>query len=210
VLHRLGSGSTRGPEGVAIEGLFTMFSPETGTSRSHGLPRRLVEDQAAAWGLPLHVAHAGWSDYEAVFKSTLAGLVREGIEVAAFGDIFLDEHREWVERVCGEVGCEAIEPLWGEDTGALAREVLDLGFRPLVCTLRSDWLDSRWLGRDFGSAFLDHLEEEGVDPCGEHGEFHTVVVSGPGMEGELAVEEARIETSEEHAHWVIERWRSSR
>lgn len=209
VLHRLRTGHVDVPGGIAVEGLFTMFSPESGTSRSHGLPRGLLEAQAAAWDLPLHVAHAGWSDYEAVFKATLAELVEGGIEVAAFGDIFLDDHREWVERVCREVGCGALEPLWGEDTGELAREVLELGFRPVVCTLRSDRLEARWLGRDFDPAFLDHLEGRDVDPCGEHGEFHTVVVSGPGMDGGLVIDQARVEHSESHAHWVIERWRTS-
>ncbi|MFW6198733.1 MAG: hypothetical protein ACOC5E_02810, partial [Acidobacteriota bacterium] len=134
VLHRLtrgrfsvepsGRGEAAGSE-VDVVGLLTMFSPETGTSRSHGLPRELLERQAAAWGLPLHAAAASWADYEVVFKDLVRDLVVQGIEVVAFGDIYLDDHRRWVERVCAEVGAEAVEPLWGQDTGELAREVLD-------------------------------------------------------------------------------------
>ena len=193
-------------QAVEVVGLLTMFSPETGTSRSHGLPRDLLAALADAHGLPLHVEHGTWADYEKQFKRVLGDLVQQGIECAAFGDIYLDDHRLWVERVCREVGCEALEPLWGENTATLAEEVLGRGFRPLVCTVRSDRLDASWLGQPLDRRFLDHLKERGVDPCGEQGEYHTVVVEGPGMRGRFVIDAASTQTSENHHHWLIERW----
>lgn len=202
VLHRLQR------RGVEVVGLLTMFSPETGTSRSHGLPRELLEEQAEGWGLPLHVGYASWQDYEEQFKGLVGRLVRqEGVEAVAFGDIYLEDHRLWVERVCREVGCRALEPLWGEPTRELAREVLGLGIEARVCTLRSDCLEHRWLGRPLDGEFLAHLQERGLDPCGEHGEYHTVVVADPAMGRYLVVEEATVEESRDHGHWVIRAWR---
>lgn len=191
---------------LEVVGLLTIFSPETGTSRSHGLPRGLLEEQARILGLPLYVDHASWEEYEAVFKRRMARLVEEGVDRFAFGDIYLDDHRDWVERVCSEVGARALEPLWGEETGELAREVLEVGFDARICTVRADRLAVDCLGRGFDDEFLDRLQGSGIDPCGEKGEFHTVVLSGPGMEGSLRIDEARIESSESHHHWIVEGW----
>jgi diphthine-ammonia ligase len=200
VLHRVRQ------QGLEVAGLLTMFSPETGTSRSHGLPMALLELLAEMHGLPLLVEHGSWADYEERFKRALGGLVQQGIDCVAFGDIFLDDHRLWVERVCAEVGCEALEPLWGESTTDLAEEVLASGYLALVCTVRSDRLAASWLGQPLDRVFLNHLRERDIDPCGEHGEYHTVVVSGPGMARRLVIDAAHTASSEHHHHWLIERW----
>lgn len=193
--------------GLDVVGLFTMFDPGSGTSRSHGLPPALVRDQARCLDLPLHVGHAGWDDYEAEFKHGLGALVQDGVETAVFGDIFLDGHREWAERVCAEVGCRAMEPLWGEDSRELAGEALSLGIEARVCVVRLDALGATWLGRAYDRAFVEHLEEAGVDACGEHGEFHTVALSGPDFRGRLRVEDAEVRSAAEHAHWHVREWR---
>lgn len=193
--------------GIDIVGLLTMFDPETGTSRSHGLPPGLLRDQAGCLGLPLHVGHAGWDDYEAVFKRRLRALVEGGVETAIFGDIFLDGHREWVERICAEAGCRALEPLWGESTDDLAGEALELGVDARLCTVRVDRLGAEWLGRRYDRGFLDHVGEVAIDACGEHGEFHTVVLSGPGFRERLWVEHAEVREGADHAHWNVHRWR---
>jgi len=194
-------------QGLDVVGLFTMFDPDTGTSRSHGLPPGLLRDQARCLDLPLHVGHAGWDAYEAEFRRGLEALVQDGVDTAVFGDIFLDGHREWVERICGEVGCRALEPLWGEDTRDLAAEALAVGVEARVCVVRLDDLDPGWLGRPYDRAFMAHLEEVGVDACGEHGEFHTVALSGPDFGERLRVEAARLRRTPDHAHWHVQEWR---
>jgi len=196
-------------QGYEVSALFTMFSPEDGTSRSHGLPPALLEEQAAALGLPLLRGAAGWSGYEAEFKRRLGALVGQGIEVAVFGDIFLDPHREWVERVCGEVGCEAVEPLWGEPTATLARDAVAAGIDARVCTVRTDVLDAELLGARLRPELIVDLEERGVDPCGEHGEYHTVVLAAPCFDREIIIDRAATRVGDGHAHWNIAEWHRS-
>lgn len=192
--------------GYDVRGLFTMFSPADGTSRSHGLPPELLEAQAAALGLPLHRGAAGWEDYEEEFKRRIGALVAGGIEVMAFGDIFLDEHREWVERVCDEVGCRAVEPLWGEPTGELARRAMAAGLDARLCTVRTEMLDASWLGVRLSESVIEALEGRGIDPCGEHGEYHTVVVGCPPYDREIVIDRAETRLDTDHAHWNIGAW----
>lgn len=195
--------------GYDIRGLFTMFSPDDGTSRSHGLPPALLEEQAAALGLPLHRGAAGWDDYEEEFKRRIATLVGEGIEVVVFGDIFLDAHREWVERVCGEVDCRAVEPLWGEPTGELARQAVEAGIDARICTVRTELLDASWLGVRLSRRVIGSLEALGIDPCGEHGEYHTVVVGCEPFDREIVIDGAETRVDTDHAHWNIGAWHPS-
>ena len=193
-------------QGHDVRGLFTMFSPEDGTSRSHGLPPGLLEEQAAALGLPLHRGAAGWDDYEAEFKRRVGALVKQGIEAMVFGDIFLDDHRAWVERVCGEVGCVALEPLWGEPTGELARAALVAGIEARICTVRSDKLPAGLLGEWLGEELIASFERDGIDPCGEHGEYHTVVLACPGFDRGIVIDRAETRRGPDHAHWHVHEW----
>ncbi len=192
--------------GYDIKGLMTMFSPETDTSRSHGLPHGLLKDQARALGLPLRVAYASWDDYEEIFRRHLSTYAEQGLETAVFGDIFLDDHRAWVERVCAATGLRAVLPLWGRDTALLAQEILDCGIRARICTVRSECLEHTWLGEPFDERFLRHVTRRGLDPCGEHGEYHTVVVAAPVCSRRLVIDEAEVEASADYGHWVVRGW----
>ncbi len=195
--------------GHEICALLTMFSPENGTSRSHGLPRQLLTDQANALGLPLHVGYAGWSDYEQEFKRCLSDLVSDGIELAVFGDIFLDDHRHWVERVSAEAGCEALEPLWGEPTDRLLEEVIAAEIRAHVCTVRTEYVASSWLGAALDHRFVHACGQAQIDPCGEHGEYHTVVLGAPDFRHQIVVDSAQVRTDTDHSHWHIRSWRTA-
>ncbi len=152
---------------------------ETGVrSRSHGIPKCLIEDQARALGLDLLAPSAGWKNYEPVFIRALTELHGTGHEVAIFGDIALEPHREWEARVCGEAGIEACLPLWQRDTRQLAHESIALGFKAIVVCVDSRCLSDEFCGRSFDHSFVADLPE-GVDACGENGEFHTFVYDGP-------------------------------
>jgi uncharacterized protein (TIGR00290 family) len=95
-----------------------------------------------------------------------------------FGDIDLQPHRDWEEKVCAVAGLRALLPLWHEDRNKLAREVLELGFRARVVCVNGRYLDETFCGRDYDESFLKDLPES-VDACGENGEFHTFVYDGP-------------------------------
>lgn len=160
--------------------LLTMFD-ETGLrSRSHGVGRQLLAAQAEALGMALVMPSATWRSYEEVFTRTLTELRASGHEVAVFGDIDLEAHREWEARVCAAAGLEPCLPLWGRDRRELALEAIDLGFRSIVVCVDSRFLSDDYCGRTFDRAFIASLPA-GVDPCGENGEFHTFVFDGPGF-----------------------------
>jgi uncharacterized protein (TIGR00290 family) len=158
--------------------LLTMFD-ETGLrSRSHGVPRAIVQRQARALGLQLLAPSAGWTDYEKVFVDALRTLRASGHEIAVFGDIDLEPHREWEERVCRDAGISACLPLWHRDRLQLAQESIALGFKAIVVCVDSRYLADEFCGRQFDESFIADLPV-GVDACGENGEFHTFVYDGP-------------------------------
>ncbi len=162
-----------------MKSLFTMLHESSRISRAHGISRALHELQAEALEIPMTFGSATWEEYERAFKEQVSGLKAAGVEAGVFGDIDLPEHREWVERVCGEMGIAPLLPLWGEDHTSLAREFAELGFHAVIVSVKRELLGAEWLGRDFDLRAIEGLEEVGVDPSGEGGEFHTFVFDGP-------------------------------
>lgn len=155
---------------------------ETGTrSRSHGLRPEILGAQAAALGLPLWTARASWTSYGREFTALLARAADAGAESVVFGDIDLQDHRDWEEGVCAAAGLRAALPLWQEPRRALVEEGLSRGLRARIVAVREDALPPGLLGRVLDPALLDEIERLGADACGEHGEYHTVVVDGPGF-----------------------------
>lgn len=165
--------------GHHIKSLFTMLREDGEVSRSHGISKDLLSMQAEALRLPIAFGNATWSDYEVAYKKAIASLKEQGINTGVFGDIDLMAHRQWVERVCDELNIKPLLPLWGEKRGELVAEFVDLGYRALIVTVRRECLSERWLGRTLDREALQELADEGVDPAGEGGEFHTFVYSGP-------------------------------
>jgi uncharacterized protein (TIGR00290 family) len=155
-----------------------MFDESGERTRSHAIPRDVMQAQADALGLELIAPNASWADYETTFIETLRGLRARGVTDVVFGDIDLAPHRKWEEKVCAAAGVTPHLPLWQEDRRALAREILDLGYRTVVVCTDDRWLDASWCGRVYDRAFIDSLPEN-VDVCGENGEFHTFVTDGP-------------------------------
>ena len=164
--------------GLDIRILVAMFDESGERTRSHGVPRAIMQAQADALGLELVAPSASWADYERVFIETLTALAARGIADVVFGDIDLQPHREWEEKVCAAAGLRSHLPLWQENRQALAGEILALGYRAVVVCTDDRWLGARWCGRAYDRAFLAGLPD-GVDLCGENGEFHTFVTDGP-------------------------------
>lgn len=159
--------------------LLSIFADDSGRSRSHGLSPAIVEAQAQSIGLPLVTRRASWSGYEEVLTEELRAARANGIDAAVFGDIDLEPHREWEERVCAVAGLEAVLPLWQEEREALVAEFIAAGFSANIVSLQSDRVPREFLGRELTMETAHQLRRLGVDPCGEEGEFHTVVTNGP-------------------------------
>ncbi len=194
--------------GHDVIALFAMFD-ETGLrSRSHALPAALMREQAAALGIPLVTGRASWADYEAVFAAQLREFAAQGATHALFGDIDLQAHRDWEEKVCGAAGLQAVLPLWGEPRRALVDEFFALGYRARVVCVDARFLGAEFCGRAFDESLVADLPP-GVDACGENGEFHTFVTDGPRFSRPVrhelvAVHEVKTQTPAPGHHFMAE------
>ena len=159
--------------------LLTMMVETGQRSRSHGLSLDILSLQSAALGIPLATRSASWDSYEKVFTLALEGIRSEGIDTGVFGDIDIEDHRRWVERVCSTQGVGAILPLWGRDHRNLVEEFLDAGFEAVIISVKEEKLDKEFLGMQLSGEILDRFAQVGVDASGEGGEYHTVVTNGP-------------------------------
>ena len=156
----------------------------------HGVRRALLEAQARAVGLPLHEVtlepQSSNDQYEAAFARAIDELraTYPGVRRIAFGDLFLEDVRAYREQLLAPLGMEAHFPLWGENTNALARRFIDDGFRARIVCVDITQLDGSFVGREFDRALLGDAPAS-MDPCGEHGEFHTFVTDGPMFESRV-------------------------
>lgn len=148
----------------------------------HGVRRRLLACQARALDRPLEevVIHPGATDtdYERRMAAVLGRQRNRGVREVAFGDIFLEDLRRYREENLARIGLRGLFPLWGESTKNLSRSFIYQGFKAVVTCVDSRVLGREFVGRDFDEEFLADLPQ-GVDPCGENGEFHSFVFDGP-------------------------------
>ena len=163
--------------GYDVEFLLTMFDESGTRSRSHAVPRKLIEAQAAALGIKLITANASWQNYEQVFIKQLKKFQARKITHGIFGDIDLQDHRDWEEKVCDAANIEAVLPLWLEDRYKMVKEFWAAGFKSVVVCVNEKFLDAEFCGRVFDEKFVADLPAT-VDACGENGEFHTFVFDG--------------------------------
>jgi len=163
-------------QGHEVLYLLNFVSEDGQRSRSHGTKASVVALQAEAIGIPLIQVKTSWENYEENFKKAAKELKNKGIEGGVFGDIEVEEHREWVERVCGEVGIKAFLPLWGVKPEELIGEFLKLKFKAIIVATR---LEKSFLGKVLDKALVRQISKLGSHPCGENGEYHTFVTKGP-------------------------------
>ncbi|KIQ53879.1 Dph6-related ATP pyrophosphatase [Meiothermus taiwanensis] len=167
---------------VEVIGLLTTVNTTHGRVAMHSTRLALLEAQARAVGLPLHLVPLPWpcsnEVYERAMRAAIADGRRRGATHLAFGDLFLEEIRAYRVRQLQGTGLEPLFPLWHEPTGPLARRMIEAGLEAVVTCVDPRRLPPSFVGRTFDQAFLDNLPG-GVDPCGENGEFHTCVLAGP-------------------------------
>ncbi len=167
--------------------MITMFDEAAERSRSHGLRPEVLAAQADRLGLRAITECCTWDSYNVAFRTALAEAKRDGVTHVVFGDILFDEHRRWAEQICEAAGLIAVEPLFGSSTVALYEEWTASGADALIVTARAEFLDQTWLGRPLRREMLDEFTRLGVDPCGERGEYHTVVTNSPLFRAPLEV-----------------------
>jgi uncharacterized protein (TIGR00290 family) len=174
-----------------VVGLLTTVTEGYDRVSMHGVRRSLLEKQSQSLGLPLEQVlispQASNQEYQDKMGAAMRKYQRLGVTGVVFGDLFLADVRQYREENLAQVGMRALEPLWGRDTRELAQRVIDLGFKAITTCVDSQALDQSFAGKPLDKQFLDELPD-GVDPCGEYGEFHTFVYDGPNFNEAIDVQ----------------------
>jgi uncharacterized protein (TIGR00290 family) len=167
---------------VEVVGLLTTVNRVHDRVAMHAVRRTLLEAQAGAAGLPLAMVPIPSPCSNAEYEQAMAAAVERaraaGVRGVAFGDLFLEDVRQYRERQMAQTGLELLFPLWQRPTDALAREMLAGGLRATLTCVDPRVLPASFAGRPFDASLLADLPP-GVDPCGEKGEFHTFAWDGP-------------------------------
>jgi uncharacterized protein (TIGR00290 family) len=176
---------------LEVVGLLTTLNQAARRVAMHAVREELLEAQAAALGLPLIKvpipSPCSNEEYERAMSAVTAQMRADGVDAIAFGDLYLEDIRRYREERLAPTGIAALFPLWGLPTAALSREMVAAGLRAHVTCVDPKQLDPSFAGRTFDATFLDALPQ-GVDPCGENGEFHSFCYAGPMFRAPLAIE----------------------
>ncbi len=192
--------------GLKVSYLANMVTEDGKRSWTHGQSAELLQVQSQAIGIPLVQQRTTGENYETEFKNMLRVFKQDGVGSGVFGDIDFEEHRQWIDRVCQAVDIIPHLPLWGESQDKIMKDFVDLGFEAVVVATKADLLGEEWLGRRIDLDFIEHLAELGetkdITPCGEAGEYHTLVIDGPLFKKRVEIMETRKVLRDEH--WFLE------
>ena len=165
-----------------VVGLLTTVSEAYGRISMHGVREELLDQQAAAIGLPLHKVYipeqVNMEVYDATMHRALKKLVAAGVTHAIFGDLFLEDLKIYREKRLAELNLTGVFPLWQQNTTKLAQQFVAQGFRAITVCVNEKQLDRSFVGRKMDTDFFASLPAD-VDPCGENGEYHSFVYAAP-------------------------------
>lgn len=166
-------------DGYRIQNLVNFISKVSKRCCFHGIEADLIGLQAKLIGIPLiqQEVSPDMQEYEKEFKAAVSAI--KNAQTMVFGDIYLDEHKDWVERVCGDLKIQPLEPLWNNATVDILKEFISVGFKAIVVSAQADKFSKDFVGRPVDNDFIKELTSRNICPCGENGEFHTLVIDGP-------------------------------
>lgn len=187
-----------------VRGLLTSINEHYQRISMHGVREALLDSQAEAIGLPLYKVRLSErpsnEEYERQMRAALQDITAQGIRHIAFGDLFLEDIREYRIRQLQQMDMQAVFPLWQKSTDRLANEFVSLGFKAVLCCVDGQALPADYAGREFDAAFL-HALPAGIDPCGENGEFHSFVYAGPVFRHPVPVRTGEHVTRDQRFHF---------
>lgn len=189
-------------EGFNVLYLVNFISREYKRVSFHGTEAELVRLQTEAIGIALLQKETTKGGYEQEFKEAVRSLSGNGIRGMVFGDIYLEEHKAWVERVCSELEIEAVEPLWGRNSEEVLSDFIDAGFEAVIVSAQSRFIGEEWIGRQVDKDFMEYLKDKNIDVCGENGEYHTLVIDGPIFDKRIEIIESR--TINRDGYWFLD------
>lgn len=157
----------------------------------HGVRQELIEKQAEQIGIPLEKVfvskQSSNEEYESKMKEVLLKYKAQGVNQVVFGDIFLEDLKQWRENNLAKIEMQGVFPIWKIDTQQLIQEFVREGFESYICCINDAYLDKKAVGRKIDSSFIKDLPPH-VDPCGENGEYHSFVFAGPIFKTKLDIE----------------------
>lgn len=159
--------------------LLTTYDQANSCSWFHHVPQRLLEQAASSVGVPLAIVKTQGESYAADFEETLCQLKEKKISLCVFGDIDIQAHFDWCDERCRRAGIQSCFPLWQESRQAVVLELIDSGFQALITVIDTSRMDEKYLGLTLTREVVEQMAWEGVDVCGENGEYHTFVYDGP-------------------------------
>ncbi|MCF7568552.1 diphthine--ammonia ligase [Sabulilitoribacter arenilitoris] len=169
-------------ERFTVDELITTVNKHYNRVSMHGLRQELLITQTNALNIPASLIELpempNMEIYEQKMLETVSRLKKDGFTHTAFGDIFLEDLRIYREKQLNKQGFKAVFPIWKRNTKELLNEFLDLGFKTIIVCANSKYFDKDFVGTIIDKNFIDNLPN-GVDPCGENGEFHTFCFDGP-------------------------------
>ena len=193
--------------GYQVKYLLNFISKEYKRCCFHGIEAKLLGLQAEAIGIPLvqKEVDSDMQAYEKEFKEAVEELKSKGIKGMVFGDVYLEEHEQWVQRVCKDLGIQPINPLWDRPPDTIVKEFTDLGFKAIIVSAKADLFGKEFLGKPIDEAFLEELKQKNICPCGENGEFHTFVIDGPIFKRKIKITKSQpILKQGFWKHWVLD------
>lgn len=170
-------------EGLEVVTLFTTVWKESQETMAHGEKLHRIEKQAEQLGIPVTFIETTFTSYKKDFVKKLKALKADlHIDTVAFGDIYLEGHREWGVNVAAEAGLTAYYPLWTEreNVVAMLENFVDLGFKAEIIKVAEEKVSPQWVSHLLDDSFIQYvLQIENICPMGESGEYHTFVYDGP-------------------------------
>jgi uncharacterized protein (TIGR00290 family) len=194
-------------QGYDIKLLLNFISRESKRGCFHGIEGKLLKFQADLIGIPLAQREVSpdMQKYEEEFKAAVTELRGKDIASMVFGDIYLLEHESWIERVCGDLNINALEPLWNNSPDNIIDEFIKTGFKAIIVSCKAEIMGKEFLGRYIDKSLVEELKKREICPCGEKGEFHTLVVDGPIFKRPIKIVEAVPVIKESFwKHWFLD------
>lgn len=175
-------------EGNEVSYLLNTISEEYDRVLFHGIKSELARLQAQLINIPIIQRKINENNYEEEYKKAASKLKDKGIEGIVYGDIALQDSRQWNEKVCKKLGLKPIFPLWGQQSEQILDDFINAGFKAIITCTQAKLLDKEWVGRWIDKEFIQDLQKlQDVDLCGENGEYHTFVTGGPLFKREIRI-----------------------
>ncbi len=159
--------------------LVVTYNEEKGRSWFHGIPKEVLQDISKSIKIPIKVVRTNGDEYELNFIKALKEAKSMGADLCVFGDIDIENHKDWCKNVCEKAGIQYFFPLWQEDRKKLVLEFINSGYVANITVVNKEELNEKFVGEKLTEKLLEEIEKDGADVCGENGEYHTFVSDGP-------------------------------